>query len=123
MRRTAPRAVGRRQFFSSDLCRYSRFAGDFPRNAEHAVGVAVQEVALVDHQPADFDVAPGESFGFLGPNGAGKTTVFNLITGIVPATAGETASRSGPMAARSCSVISSLDTTSTEISVRGYLRR
>ena len=22
----------------------------------------------------DFEVAPGESFGFLGPNGAGKTT-------------------------------------------------
>ena len=27
----------------------------------------------------DFDVAPGESFGFLGPNGAGKTSTMRMI--------------------------------------------
>ena len=27
----------------------------------------------------DFDVAPGEAFGFLGPNGAGKTSTMRMI--------------------------------------------
>jgi ABC-2 type transport system ATP-binding protein len=27
----------------------------------------------------DFEVAPGEVFGFLGPNGAGKTTTINML--------------------------------------------
>jgi lipopolysaccharide export system ATP-binding protein len=31
----------------------------------------------------------GESVGLLGPNGAGKTTVFYMITGLVPADAGQ----------------------------------
>lgn len=34
------------------------------------------------------DLLPGEIVGLIGPNGAGKTTVFNLITGIFPATGG-----------------------------------
>ena len=33
-------------------------------------------------------VGRGESVGLLGPNGAGKTTVFYMITGLVPADAG-----------------------------------
>ena len=33
-------------------------------------------------------VQEGEIVGLIGPNGSGKTTVFNLITGIYPATAG-----------------------------------
>jgi branched-chain amino acid transport system ATP-binding protein len=32
---------------------------------------------------------PGELVGLIGPNGAGKTTVFNVITRVFPATAGE----------------------------------
>jgi ABC-type branched-subunit amino acid transport system ATPase component len=31
---------------------------------------------------------PGDLVGLIGPNGAGKTTVFNLITGVYPASAG-----------------------------------
>src|SRR5687767_8099846 len=27
----------------------------------------------------DFEVAPGETFGFLGPNGAGKSTTINML--------------------------------------------
>jgi branched-chain amino acid transport system permease protein len=33
-------------------------------------------------------VGPGEVVGLIGPNGAGKTTLFNVITGLVPETAG-----------------------------------
>ena len=36
----------------------------------------------------DFDVAPGESFGFLGPNGAGKTSTMRMIGCVSPATSG-----------------------------------
>ncbi len=38
-------------------------------------------------------VGPGEVVGLIGPNGAGKTTLFNVITGLVPETAGPRASR------------------------------
>jgi lipooligosaccharide transport system ATP-binding protein len=36
----------------------------------------------------DFDVAPGESFGFLGPNGAGKTSTMRMIGCVSPVTEG-----------------------------------
>jgi branched-chain amino acid transport system ATP-binding protein len=35
-----------------------------------------------------FDVAPGEFVAVIGPNGAGKTSLFNLLSGLLPATAG-----------------------------------
>jgi ABC-2 type transport system ATP-binding protein len=37
----------------------------------------------------DFEVAPGEVFGFLGPNGAGKTTTIEILEGYRERTAGE----------------------------------
>jgi ABC-2 type transport system ATP-binding protein len=37
----------------------------------------------------DFDVAPGEVFGFLGPNGAGKTTTIEILEGYRARSAGE----------------------------------
>jgi len=37
----------------------------------------------------DFEVAPGESFGFLGPNGAGKTSTMRMIGCTSPITDGE----------------------------------
>ncbi len=37
----------------------------------------------------DFEVAPGESFGFLGPNGAGKTSTMRMIGCVSPITAGQ----------------------------------
>lgn len=40
-------------------------------------------------QGVTLDIAPGRIFGLIGPNGAGKTTVFNLITGLLPPTAGD----------------------------------
>ena len=36
----------------------------------------------------DFDVAPGESFGFLGPNGAGKTSAMRMIGCVSPVSDG-----------------------------------
>ena len=41
----------------------------------------------VDH--LSFNLEEGEILGLIGPNGSGKTTIFNLITGIYPATSGE----------------------------------
>ncbi len=37
----------------------------------------------------DFAVESGEILAIIGPNGAGKTTVFNLISGMLPPTAGD----------------------------------
>jgi branched-chain amino acid transport system ATP-binding protein len=39
-------------------------------------------------QGVNFDIPQGRVFGLIGPNGAGKTTVFNLITGLLPPSAG-----------------------------------
>jgi lipooligosaccharide transport system ATP-binding protein len=44
------------------------------------------ELTAVD--AIDFDVAPGEAFGFLGPNGAGKTSTMRMIGCVSPVTEG-----------------------------------
>jgi ABC-2 type transport system ATP-binding protein len=36
----------------------------------------------------DFEVRPGEIYGFLGPNGAGKSTTTHMLTTLLPPTAG-----------------------------------
>ena len=36
-----------------------------------------------------FEMRAGEILGLIGPNGAGKSTVFNVVTGVLPADAGE----------------------------------
>jgi branched-chain amino acid transport system permease protein len=53
------------------------------RNVRKAFGglVAVNELS--------FAMSSGEILGLIGPNGAGKSTVFNLVTGVLPATGGE----------------------------------
>jgi branched-chain amino acid transport system ATP-binding protein len=37
----------------------------------------------------NLQVQPGERHAIIGPNGAGKTTLFNVITGLLPASAGK----------------------------------
>src|SRR5207245_10917556 len=37
----------------------------------------------------DLEVPRGSFFGFLGPNGAGKSTTIRMLTGLIPADAGE----------------------------------
>jgi len=37
----------------------------------------------------DIEVPEGALHGLIGPNGAGKTTVFNMVTGLYPASAGD----------------------------------
>lgn len=45
--------------------------------------------AVVVADETSFTVNEGVAIGILGPNGAGKTSLFNLITGVLPADAGE----------------------------------
>lgn len=47
----------------------------------------IGEVAIVDN--VHLELAPGEFLGVIGPNGAGKTSLFNLISGLRPATQGQ----------------------------------
>lgn len=44
---------------------------------------------LVAVNGIDFDILPGECFGFLGPNGAGKTTTMKMISCMSPPTDGQ----------------------------------
>ena len=54
----------------------------------HARGLTKQFGEFVAVDAIDFDVAPGESFGFLGPNGAGKTSTMRMIGCVSPITGG-----------------------------------
>ena len=76
----------------------------------------------------DFDVAPGESFGFLGPNGAGKTSTMRMIGCVSPVSDGTlTRARPGarrPRARGSASrigVVPQQDSLDTELTVRENL--
>jgi branched-chain amino acid transport system ATP-binding protein len=50
------------------------------------LGWSVGGATIVDE--VSFEVREGEFLAFIGPNGAGKTSLFNLISGLVPATRG-----------------------------------
>ncbi|MEA2387446.1 MAG: lipooligosaccharide transport system ATP-binding protein [Thermoleophilaceae bacterium] len=61
-----------------------------------AAGAAVEAHGLVKRYGAltavrgiDFEVRPGECFGFLGPNGAGKTSTMKAIYGLAKVDGGE----------------------------------
>jgi lipooligosaccharide transport system ATP-binding protein len=54
----------------------------------HARGLTKRFGELTAVDGIDFDVAPGEAFGFLGPNGAGKTSTMRMIACVSPVTEG-----------------------------------
>ena len=54
----------------------------------HARGLTKRFGDFTAVDAIDFDVKPGEAFGFLGPNGAGKTTTMRMIGCVSPVTQG-----------------------------------
>jgi len=54
-----------------------------------AEGVSKVFVGLVALDGVSLELWEGEILGIIGPNGAGKTTLFNVITGLLSATAGQ----------------------------------
>src|SRR5688500_6411234 len=55
----------------------------------HARGLTKRFDAFTAVDGIDFDVHPGEAFGFLGPNGADKTSTMRMIACASPVTAGD----------------------------------
>jgi len=50
--------------------------------AIEAAGLSKRFGRIIAVDGIDFQIRPGEIFGFLGPNGAGKTTTINMLTGL-----------------------------------------
>ena len=75
----------------------------------------------------DFDVAPGEAFGFLGPNGAGKTSTMRMIGCTSPASGGTLSvlgmdpDTQGPEIRGRLGVVPQSDTLDEELTVRENL--
>jgi lipooligosaccharide transport system ATP-binding protein len=89
----------------------------------HARGLSKSFGALTAVDAIDFDVAPGESFGFLGPNGAGKTSTMRMIGAVSPRTGGELRvlgmdpDTNGPRIRSRLGVVPQEDTLDTELTV------
>lgn len=75
----------------------------------------------------DFDIQPGESFGFLGPNGAGKSTTMRMIGAVSTRTSGELSiigldpNVYGPEIRSQLGVVPQADNLDTELKVRDNL--
>ena len=75
----------------------------------------------------EFDVAPGEAFGFLGPNGAGKTSTMRMIGCTSPASGGTLSvfgmdpATQGPEIRGRLGVVPQQDTLDEELTVRENL--
>ena len=81
-----------------------------------ARGLAKKYGDFVAVDSIDFDVEPGEAFGFLGPNGAGKSTTMRMIGCVSPPSAGSLeifgmdAARNGRKIRARLGVVPQLDT-------------
>jgi len=93
----------------------------------HARGLTKRFGELTAVDAIDFDVAPGESFGFLGPNGAGKTSTMRMIGCVSPVTDGTLTilglepESHGPEIRARLGVVPQQDTLDTELTVRENL--
>ncbi len=64
-----------------------RQASDSIAIEAHGLTMRFGDFVAVDH--VNFRIERGEIFGFLGSNGCGKTTTMKMLTGLLPASAGE----------------------------------
>ena len=93
----------------------------------HARGLTKRFGEFTAVDGVDFDVAPGESFGFLGPNGAGKTSTMRMIGCVSPLSGGTLRIlgmdpvAQGPRIRARLGVVPQQDTLDTELSVRENL--
>jgi lipooligosaccharide transport system ATP-binding protein len=93
----------------------------------HARGLTKRFGEFTAVDAIDFDVAPGESFGFLGPNGAGKTSTMRMIGCVSPLSGGTLSilgldpTTHGPQIRARLGVVPQQDTLDTELSVRENL--
>src|SRR4249919_3498015 len=93
----------------------------------HARGLTKRFGEFVAVDAIDFDVAPGESFGFLGPNGAGKTSTMRMIGCVSPTSGGVLEvmgldpARHGPQIRARLGVVPQQDTLDLELTVRENL--
>jgi lipooligosaccharide transport system ATP-binding protein len=93
----------------------------------HARGLTKRFGDFVAVDSVDFDVAPGESFGFLGPNGAGKTSTMRMIGCVSPISdgvlqvLGHDPRTEGPRIRARIGVVPQQDTLDTELTVRENL--
>jgi lipooligosaccharide transport system ATP-binding protein len=98
-----------------------------PDSLIHARGLTKRFDDLTAVDGIDFDVAPGESFGFLGPNGAGKTSAMRMIGCVSPMSAGTLRVlgmdpiADGPAIRARLGVVPQQDTLDTELTVRENL--
>ena len=93
----------------------------------HARGLTKRFGDFVAVDAIDFDVAPGESFGFLGPNGAGKTSTMRMIGCVSPTSGGVLEvmgldpATHGPQIRARLGVVPQQDTLDLELTVRENL--
>ena len=69
--------------------RYNAWMGSAPGPLVTARRLRKSFAAFTAVDGIDFDVHPGEAFGFLGPNGAGKTSTMRMIACASPTTDGD----------------------------------
>jgi lipooligosaccharide transport system ATP-binding protein len=93
----------------------------------HARGLTKRFGTFTAVDGVDFDVQPGEAFGFLGPNGAGKTSTMRMIGCVSPMTEGTLQvlgldpQTDGSAIRRRLGVVPQADTLDMELTVRENL--
>jgi lipooligosaccharide transport system ATP-binding protein len=106
--------------------RYHASPVDKPASSDaliRARGLTKRFGTFVAVDAVDFDVRPGEAFGFLGPNGAGKTSTMRMIGATSPRSDGELSvlgmdpESNGPRIRSRLGVVPQDDTLDTELTV------